>query len=54
VTYSDNAAAIAWLRVNARAGDAILLKGSRKYQMEQIAEALLPAVSTAMRRAEPA
>jgi UDP-N-acetylmuramoyl-tripeptide--D-alanyl-D-alanine ligase len=40
VRYASNADAIAWLRVNARAGDAILLKGSRRYKMEQIAEAL--------------
>ena len=40
VRYASNADAIAWLRANARAGDAILLKGSRRYKMEQIAEAL--------------
>jgi UDP-N-acetylmuramoyl-tripeptide--D-alanyl-D-alanine ligase len=38
--YAENAAAVAWLRANARAGDAILLKGSRKYKMEEIADAL--------------
>jgi len=41
LTYAENAAAVAWLRANARPGDAILLKGSRKYHMEEIAEALL-------------
>ena len=38
--YDSNDEAIAWLRANVRRGDAILLKGSRKYKMEQIAEAL--------------
>lgn len=36
VPYDDNATATEWLRVNAREGDAILLKGSRKYKMEEI------------------
>ena len=40
VRYANNEAAIAWLRANLRRGDAILLKGSRVYKMEQIAEAL--------------
>ncbi len=40
VRYATNDDAIAWLRANVRPGDAILLKGSRKYKMEQIAEAL--------------
>jgi UDP-N-acetylmuramoyl-tripeptide--D-alanyl-D-alanine ligase len=40
VRYDSNDEAIAWLRANLRRGDAILLKGSRKYKMEQIAEAL--------------
>ncbi len=40
LAYAENAAAVAWLRANARAGDAILLKGSRKYRMEEIADAL--------------
>jgi UDP-N-acetylmuramoyl-tripeptide--D-alanyl-D-alanine ligase len=40
VRYGSNDAAIAWLRANVRAGDAILLKGSRMYRMEQIAAAL--------------
>jgi UDP-N-acetylmuramoyl-tripeptide--D-alanyl-D-alanine ligase len=43
LTYAENAAAVAWLRENARPGDAILLKGSRKYKMEEIADALLAA-----------
>jgi UDP-N-acetylmuramoyl-tripeptide--D-alanyl-D-alanine ligase len=41
LTYAENAAAVAWLRANAQPGDAILLKGSRKYKMEEIADALL-------------
>ncbi len=41
LTYAENAAAVDWLRANARPGDAILLKGSRKYKMEEIADALL-------------
>ena len=36
VVYPDNAAAIAWLRENLRDGDAVLLKGSRMYKMEQV------------------
>jgi UDP-N-acetylmuramoyl-tripeptide--D-alanyl-D-alanine ligase len=40
VRYESNDAAIEWLRANVRRGDAILLKGSRVYKMEQIAEAL--------------
>jgi UDP-N-acetylmuramoyl-tripeptide--D-alanyl-D-alanine ligase len=40
LTYAGNAAAVDWLRANARPGDAILLKGSRKYKMEEIADAL--------------
>lgn len=40
VRYGSNDEAIAWLGKNVRRGDAILLKGSRKYKMEQIAEAL--------------
>ena len=40
VRYATNDDAIAWLRANVRRGDTILLKGSRRYKMEQIAEAL--------------
>jgi UDP-N-acetylmuramoyl-tripeptide--D-alanyl-D-alanine ligase len=40
VRYDSNAAAVTWLRANLRAGDAVLLKGSRVYKMEEIAEAL--------------
>ncbi|HEX3550324.1 MAG TPA: UDP-N-acetylmuramoyl-tripeptide--D-alanyl-D-alanine ligase [Candidatus Elarobacter sp.] len=40
VRYATNDEAVAWLRANLRRGDAVLLKGSRVYKMEQIAEAL--------------
>ena len=40
IRYATNAEATAWLRDNLRAGDAVLLKGSRMYKMEEIAEAL--------------
>ena len=40
VRYASNDEAVRWLRANLRRGDAVLLKGSRTYKMEQIAEAL--------------
>jgi len=40
VRYAGNDDAIAWLRANVRRGDAVLLKGSRAYKMEEIAVAL--------------
>ncbi len=40
VRYATNGEAVDWLRANLRRGDAVLLKGSRVYKMEQIAEAL--------------
>jgi len=40
VAYDGSAEAIAWLRGALRAGDVVLLKGSRKYAMETIAHAL--------------
>jgi UDP-N-acetylmuramoyl-tripeptide--D-alanyl-D-alanine ligase len=40
VRYAANDDAIAWLRENIRRGDAVLLKGSRAYKMEEIAVAL--------------
>jgi UDP-N-acetylmuramoyl-tripeptide--D-alanyl-D-alanine ligase len=40
VAYHDNADAVKWIRAHAAAGDAVLLKGSRKYRMEQIVEGL--------------
>jgi len=41
VAFSDNEHAAAWLREHARADDAVLLKGSRKYKMEEIVQELL-------------
>ena len=38
--YATNDDAVAWLRANVQRGDAILLKGSRRYKMEEIATAL--------------
>lgn len=36
VPFTDNERAAAWLREHAHADDAVLLKGSRKYKMEEI------------------
>lgn len=41
VAFSDNEHAAAWLRDHAQPDDAVLLKGSRKYKMEEIIEVLL-------------
>jgi UDP-N-acetylmuramoyl-tripeptide--D-alanyl-D-alanine ligase len=40
VAVETNAAAARWLREHARADDVVLLKGSRKYQLEEIVEEL--------------
>jgi UDP-N-acetylmuramoyl-tripeptide--D-alanyl-D-alanine ligase len=40
VPFANNAQAAQWVRTNARAGDAVLLKGSRKYHLEEIVEEL--------------
>ncbi len=40
VRFETNAEAAEWLRKNARDGDAVLLKGSRKYKLEEILEEL--------------
>ncbi len=40
VPFATNAQAAQWVRANARAGDAVLLKGSRKYHLEEIVEEL--------------
>lgn len=40
VRYGENADAVRWLRDNATSDDAVLLKGSRKYKMEEIVAAL--------------
>ena len=41
VPFADNTHAAAWLREHAQAGDAVLLKGSRKYKMEEIIQEFL-------------
>jgi UDP-N-acetylmuramoyl-tripeptide--D-alanyl-D-alanine ligase len=40
VPVESNAQAASWLAANARPGDAVLLKGSRKYRLEEIIERL--------------
>jgi len=40
VTFGENEEAAEWLRKNASDQDVVLLKGSRKYRMEQIVESL--------------
>ena len=42
VTYGENAEAVSWLRQHAGARDVVLLKGSRKYKMEEIVDTLRP------------
>ncbi|HEX3370495.1 MAG TPA: cyanophycin synthetase, partial [Candidatus Cybelea sp.] len=42
VRVRDNSQAAAWLRANANGRDVVLLKGSRKYRMEEIVEELQP------------
>ena len=42
VFVATNAEAAAWLRAHARRGDVVLLKGSRKYKLEEIVEELRP------------
>ncbi len=42
VTYERNADAVGWLRLHARSRDVVLLKGSRKYRLEEIVAALRP------------
>ena len=41
VTVDDNAQAAAWIREHAGDDDVVLLKGSRRYKLEQIVEELL-------------
>ena len=36
VAFGDNAVAVAWLREHVRPGDLVLLKGSRKYRLENV------------------
>jgi UDP-N-acetylmuramoyl-tripeptide--D-alanyl-D-alanine ligase len=40
VPFLSNEQAASWVREHARAGDAVLLKGSRKYRLEEIVEEL--------------
>jgi UDP-N-acetylmuramoyl-tripeptide--D-alanyl-D-alanine ligase len=40
VSFVDNAMAVDWLKSNTRAGDLVLLKGSRRYHLEEIVEGL--------------
>ncbi|MDQ2663187.1 MAG: UDP-N-acetylmuramoyl-tripeptide--D-alanyl-D-alanine ligase [Candidatus Eremiobacteraeota bacterium] len=40
VPFENNGAAIRWLRAHVRPGDAVLLKGSRVYRLEEIVEAM--------------
>lgn len=40
VEIGSNAEAVRWLRANVRSGDVVLLKGSRKYRLEEIVEEL--------------
>jgi len=40
VPFASNAAAVTWLRANARAGDLILIKGSRRYRLEEVVAGL--------------
>jgi UDP-N-acetylmuramoyl-tripeptide--D-alanyl-D-alanine ligase len=40
VPFMSNEQAAEWVRAHARAGDAVLLKGSRKYKLEEIVEEL--------------
>jgi UDP-N-acetylmuramoyl-tripeptide--D-alanyl-D-alanine ligase len=42
VRFATNGEAAAWLRSNARPEDVVLLKGSRKYKLEEIVEELKP------------
>ncbi len=40
VRFDRNGDAVRWLRANARAGDIVLLKGSRRYRLEEVVEGL--------------
>jgi UDP-N-acetylmuramyl pentapeptide synthase len=42
VLVRNNSHAAAWLREHATSDDAVLLKGSRKYKLEEIVEELYP------------
>jgi UDP-N-acetylmuramoyl-tripeptide--D-alanyl-D-alanine ligase len=40
ISFDDNGRAVDWLRANARAGDLVLLKASRRYKLESVLEGL--------------
>lgn len=40
VPFEENAQAVEWLKHNARANDVVLLKGSRKYKLEEVLEGM--------------
>jgi UDP-N-acetylmuramoyl-tripeptide--D-alanyl-D-alanine ligase len=40
INFDDNGRAVDWLRANARAGDLVLLKASRRYKLESVLEGL--------------
>lgn len=40
VPFASNAVAVEWLRANAREGDLILVKGSRRYRLEEVVAGL--------------
>ncbi|MDQ6931810.1 MAG: UDP-N-acetylmuramoyl-tripeptide--D-alanyl-D-alanine ligase [Candidatus Eremiobacteraeota bacterium] len=40
IPFASNAQAVCWLRANTGAGDVVLVKGSRKYRLEEVVEAL--------------
>ncbi len=42
VPFATNAQAAQWVREHARAGDVVLLKGSRRYRLEEIVQELTP------------
>ncbi len=42
VPFVTNAQAAQWIREHARAGDVLLLKGSRRYRLEEIVQELMP------------
>jgi UDP-N-acetylmuramoyl-tripeptide--D-alanyl-D-alanine ligase len=47
VFVADNAAAVAWLREHLRPGDVVLVKGSRAARLDEVADALTGAGTTA-------
>ncbi len=45
IHFDRNGDAVRWLRANARAGDVVLLKGSRRYKLEEVVDGLRDAAS---------